>query len=242
MAWTCSTWPKDVLLPYSSGSCANSGHGTVKLDPRLSGIDRGSQGLRLKGQLARSDALRHVATCCNRRDAHLQRIVQLHLYRHYMLALADRFRHTCMVIATHFALYRTAHGYCFPCRSMPTPEEVEHQVAQLEVAVSAVFGECRRQIDQNVASSIASGTETAQDCAAQFARDIANTLKLCKTCKDTSKAAILQKEIDELTRELQEKDSLLDEALQALKKASREYGSIIRGYEAATKLPAASTS
>lgn len=88
---------------------------------------------------------------------------------------------------------------------MPTPEEVETQVAQLEASVTAIFGECRRQIDQNITSSLASGTETAQDCAARFAHDIARTLDMCNSLKDNSKEAGLQKEIDELTRELQEK-------------------------------------
>lgn len=94
---------------------------------------------------------------------------------------------------------------------MPTPEEVENQISQLEASVSAVFGECRRQINQNTVSSLASGTESAQDCAAQFAHEIASTLDLCKNCRDGSRQASLQKEVDELTRELQEKVCLQQE-------------------------------
>lgn len=91
--------------------------------------------------------------------------------------------------------------------SVPTPEEIEKQATQLQASVSAVFRECRRQINENVASSPFVGSESAQDCAARFARDIANTLDMCKRCEDSSKQAGLQKEIDELTHELQEKVS-----------------------------------
>lgn len=88
---------------------------------------------------------------------------------------------------------------------MPTAEEVDKQISQLQAAVAAVFGECHRQIKDNIDPKPVAGTESAQDCAARFAHEIASTLELCQRCGDSSRQAGLQKEVDELTRELQEK-------------------------------------
>lgn len=90
---------------------------------------------------------------------------------------------------------------------MPTAEEVDEQVSQLQASAAAIFGECRRQIKDNIDPTPVAGTESAQDCAARFAHEIASTLELCKRCGDSSRQAGLQKEVDELTRELQEKVS-----------------------------------